>query len=66
MLKKLAKALVTKVMTKGIVGVDVEDISEAPRAEVLAVENCRSHQIYIVDVDVGDIGEAPIAVGVKG
>ena len=36
MLKKLAKALVPKVLTKGIVGVDAEDVSEAaPRAKVL-------------------------------
>ena len=37
MLKKLVKALVPKVLTKGVVGVDAKDISEGPRAGVVVV-----------------------------
>ena len=33
MLKKLEEALVVKVLMKGIVGVDVEDIGEAPHVK---------------------------------
>ena len=46
MLKKLVKALVPKVLTKDVVGVDAKDISKAPRAEVLAEASCFSHQRY--------------------
>ena len=46
MLKKLVKALVSKVLTKGIVVVDTKDISEAPHAEVLAKVSYFSHQRY--------------------
>ena len=46
MLKKLAKALVLKVLTKGNVGVDVGDISEAPHAEVLAEASSCTHRRY--------------------
>ena len=44
MLKKLVKALVPKVLTKGIVGVDVEDINEAPCAKVLVEASCCIHR----------------------
>ena len=40
MLKKLVKALMSKVLTKGIVVVDTKDISEDPRAKVLAEASC--------------------------
>ena len=46
MLKKLVKDLVLKVLTKGIVVVDTKDISEAPRAKVLAEASYFSHQRY--------------------
>jgi hypothetical protein len=46
MLKKLAKALVPKVLMKGIVGVDAEDINEALRVKVLTKASCCSHQRY--------------------
>jgi mitochondrial fission protein ELM1 len=48
MLKKLAKALVLNVLMKGIVGVDAKDISEAPRAKVLAAA---SFVVVTKDID---------------
>ena len=55
---------------EGDVGVDAEDVSEAPHAEVLAEASCcslrRYRRKYVVSVDVGDVREAPLVVGVKG
>ena len=64
MLKKLVKALVPKVLTKGVVGVDAKDISEGPRAGVVVVTEDIDEDS--VGVDVEDVGEAPLAVGIKG
>jgi hypothetical protein len=48
MLKMLVKALVPKVLTKGVVGVDdaKDIIREAPRAKVLVEASCCSHRRY--------------------
>ena len=55
---------------EGNVGVNAEDVREAPRVEVLAEVSCcslrRYQQRYVGSVDVGDVREAPLAVGVNG
>jgi len=59
-----------KCVKEGNVGVNAEDVREAPRVEVLAEVSCcslrRYQQRYVGSVDVGDVREAPLAVGVKG
>ena len=59
-----------KGVDKSDVGLDAEDVSEAPRVDVLAEASCcslqRYRRRYVVNVDAGDVREAPLAVGVNG
>ena len=59
-----------KGVDKSDVGLDAEDVSEAPRVDVLAEASCcslqRYQRRYVVIVNIRDVKEAPLAVGAKG
>ena len=59
-----------KGVDEGDIGLDAEDVSEAPRADVLAEASCcslqRYQRRYVVIVNIRDVKEAPLAIGVKG